>query len=140
MTERLTPKWTPTLTEAFGKNGTKGSRGEMIAEKILREQGFEVITCPSDKKLQTSGIDMFVIHDNKRYGVDVKNNLKTNDEVVIEWDKLKTSKADFWMHVNDKDPDDFVIYVVDMMKWYINNHNVRWCGDLCFVPREACGE
>lgn len=132
MSARLTKCWTETAEQAFGSVGKKGERGERIAKSILEEMGYSVTHHPSDKKLQLAGIDLFI---DGKYGVDVKNNLKTGEDVCVEQKKLFKSKATFWMHINDEDREDFVFYKVeDMKKWLTKNANS--VDKLVWVPRK----
>ena len=56
MSDRLTPKWTETLDEAFGATGTKGRLGEEFLIESLKAWGWEVNHFESNKKMQTSGM------------------------------------------------------------------------------------
>jgi hypothetical protein len=133
MSNRLTSRWAETAEEAFGERGAKGERGEQIAKRIIEMLGHNVTHHPADKQLQMSGIDLYI---DGKYGVDVKNNLKTNRDVCIEQDKLFKSKATFWIHVNDEDHDDFVIYKTEDARQWVEN-NASPFDDLVWVPREV---
>lgn len=138
MSDRLTSDWTETLEEAFGESGVKGTKGELIACEILDCLYIDYTYEPSNKAIQTSGIDIFIGKD----GVDVKGNLHSNKTVVaVEYPKLIKSKARWWMHVNLSNPDHFIMYEVKDMIEYINTHDIPKVGkdSLCWVNQKIAG-
>lgn len=130
--DRLTPEWTDEIKDAFGGRGEKGARGELIAIDILTNLGFDVSYHPKDKGLQTSGIDLFI----NKLPVDVKNNLKTGGDVGVEQKKLFRTKSVFWMHINENNPDDFIIYKVNEMAEWVATHVPPWV-KMAWVPRDV---
>lgn len=108
---RLTTKWTPTLKEAFGETGTKGTNGELQAVDILKAFGFTVEYFPDDRTIQTSGVDLLI----DGIPCDVKANLHTGGDVCFD-SKILTGEAVFVMHINLSDPDDYIVYKVDSIR------------------------
>ena len=134
MGDRLTSEWTPTLEEAFGLTGEQGERGELLAKRILENCGYSVTHVPSDYTLQTSGIDLII---NNKFGVDVKANLHSWQRyVIVEKNKLLKSSAHFWMHVNLKNPNDYVIYKVEDMKRLIHEKPIERNGCVTILRKD----
>ena len=134
MAERLTTDWTETAEEAFGETGVVGESGEVVVKGILESLGLEDVQhYPSDKKLQLEGKDLSFTLDGELCWVDVKNNLHHGKDVCIDWPKLKKSKATYWIHINRKDPTDWVIYSVARMVNHLENK--RW-RELHWLTRE----
>lgn len=119
MGDRKTPKWMQNSEGAFGAKGAKGDRGERKASDIFKAAGYKTEHCPKDRTIQLQGIDFFVIIEDRRYGVDVKNNLRTGGDVGVQRDKILSSQAHFWIHINDKDPNDYIMYKVGKMRMHI---------------------
>jgi hypothetical protein len=133
MSNRKTTKWTNTLEECFPKTGAVGTEGELLAKEILEGLGYKVKHEPSNRELQCSGIDLMI---NNEYGIDVKANLHTDGDVIVEKSKLMKSSARFWMHVNREDPTDYIIYPVAWMrrKIQLTSPNSHGC---VYVKRET---
>lgn len=102
MSDRLTPEWTETLDEAFGARGTKGRLGEEFLIKSLKSWGWEVKHFESDRKKQTSGIDVEFKDPKWRdfYSGDAKNNMDEYGCFYVYEDWLFKTKADRIFHVN----------------------------------------
>lgn len=131
MGERLTSKWTQTLGEAFGESGRLGTKGELLAKQILESLGFEVTHHPADRELQTGGIDLFV----EQHPFDVKANLHTGGDVCFDT-KLLKGNAQYIMHVNLTDPNDYIIYPVDAIRPLVDGHP-RDKNGCCWFKREV---
>lgn len=86
MSERLTPKWTDTLEEAFGASGARGREGELFLKKVIEGWGWEVIDNEEDKELQISGKDLMIKNPKwaSFYSVDVKNNLDDRGSFYVD--------------------------------------------------------
>ncbi len=82
MSERLTPKWTPTAREAFGVPGAKGDRGEAKVVKWLSDT-HNVVRF-ADKIHQVAGIDIEVLGPGTPWTMDVKANIAWGGLVPIE--------------------------------------------------------
>lgn len=80
MSERITKKWTPTLTEAFGDTEQiqKAIKAELIWKAYAEKVYDEVIYYSTDRKQQTAGVDFSIKKDSWRnyYTVDIKSNMK----------------------------------------------------------------
>lgn len=132
MSERATPLWKENIEDVFPELGKKGVRGELHAKRLLEEMEMDVTWHPSDKELQNKGHDLVA----NGLGIDVKNNLKTGEYVIVDQWKLMKSEAALWMHVNDDDPEDFVLYKVEHMKDWLLAHAPR-SRETYYVPRDA---
>jgi len=79
MGERITSKWTSSLTEAFGDTPQirKAIAGEELWESFARKAYDEVINHKSDRSKQIAGADFTIKKSNWRFPVtvDVKTNL-----------------------------------------------------------------
>lgn len=143
MSARKTPKWTSTLYEAYGERGEKGERGEQrVFKKLTRElsEDYQVERYPDDKVKQCNGIDIIVKSPNGvTTSIDVKNNLKTNKDVCIDVEKILRSKADMWIHVNDEDENDVVMYKTASMRRYIRENYKNNQSELIFISRKIIG-
>jgi hypothetical protein len=134
VSKRRTSAWTPTSEGAFGAFGAKGDRGELIAVRLLTEAGYrDVQRHPDDAMLQKAGIDITLRgHDSDHLiTIDTKNNLNKRKYVCIDRPKIAKSNAMYWMHLNDSNPDDYLIYPIEAMRRIIAS-----CQDeLARVPR-----
>ena len=137
MSDRKTPYWMKNNEGAYGESGAKGDRGERLATKMLRQWGYEVSPQPDDEVFQRAGIDLFFRQcpDCRWFGVDVKNNLRLGGDIGIEWRKLYRTKSDFWLHVNEDHPEDFIIYDVQSMVEYLKRQ--EHLTSLVWVSREV---
>jgi hypothetical protein len=137
--------WMPTSEDAFGETGRKGDAGEIIIYRLLEELGFEVIHYPSDQTRQLRGEDFVVRRNGKEFGIDGKCNLNGPDHKfhnTVCVDKgLKTTNAVFYIHVNEQDPDDYIIYKVKDMRPLLDNYrlirNRSGSGGFYSVPRQV---
>lgn len=137
MSTRSTTRWTETTGECHGEAGLKGERGEGLAAEILRSLGFEVHIFHREREIQTRGVDLVIVENSRLFLIDVKNNLKTRGDVGVEWRKLFRSHSHFWIHINEEDPSDYVIYPVKPMRDFLNNkEDVDWSKDTIWVKRE----
>lgn len=134
MSKRLTSDWTKNTEQAFGETGAIGDHGERNVMSYLREMfpDAEIIQHQSDYNMQTSGIDITV----NGVGIDVKTNLHTGRNVVVEKPTLMKSKAMFWLHWNREDKNDGpVIYKVKDMQHLVKDWPANGRDQLVFVPR-----
>lgn len=123
---RRTPEWTPNSEGAFGARGTKGDRGELKGKLLLESLGFDdVIHYPDDWDRQLQGHDLVIRINEIEYPVDVKNNLNQKFDVYIDQKAISKSQATYWLHINDNDPDDWVIYKVTAMREYLKGMTPR---------------
>lgn len=120
MSDRLTPEWTETLDEAFGATGTKGRLGEEFLIESLKTWGWEVNHFESNKKMQTSGIDLEFKDPKWRsfYTGDCKNNMDEFGCFYVYEDWLFKTKADRIFHVNPVTGWIAWYSVEDMRQWY----------------------
>lgn len=107
MSERLTPRWTNTLEEAFGKQGKRGRDGELFLKQVIESWGWEVIDNEEDKDLQVSGKDLLIKSPSwvNYYSVDVKANLDNYGSFYVDlsekgWLFNSKKKSDRIWHVN----------------------------------------
>ena len=135
MSERLTEDWTDDAEGAFGEQGAIGDSGEIIAQRILESCGLNVEHHPSNRKKQLLGHDLTI----ESYGVDVKTNLYTGSDICVDADKIWSSKATFWFHLNDTNHEDYVMYKVVNVRNYIKENNISVSktrgGPVYWVPR-----
>lgn len=108
MTKRLTPKWCDTLEEAFGENGAKGRRGEIMIKELYDNLGeYDTIDYHNDIQKQNDGIDLAIKkNDNKGnkpwsrfYTLQVKNDMDKYGNIWVELNTLESSKADRIVHL-----------------------------------------
>lgn len=118
MSERLTPEWMKRLEDVFGELGKQGEIGELMALKLFLSKGLECQYNPEDKIKQCGGLDIEILINGVWHGVDVKANIHSdgNDEVCVDYPKLKKSESTYWIHINTDDPmNDYIIYPVKSM-------------------------
>lgn len=137
MSTRTTSEWTPTTGGCYDETGLKGEHGEALAASILRNLGYEVYDFHGDREVQTSGVDLVIIKNSRMILMDVKNNLKTGGDVGVEWRKLFCSNSHFWIHINETDLTDYIIYPVEPMRKFLENKkDVDWSKGVIWVNRE----
>ena len=107
MSNRQTPEWTATLSEAYGESGLKGEIGELFLCEVLRSWGWNVIHHPSSREHQMAGVDVAFRSPewSRYYTADVKANLNDRGIFYIEtgsWEWLlnPNKKSDRIWHVN----------------------------------------
>ena len=139
MSERRTSKWTDTTEEAFfGDSGIRGREGELKAITLLEKIGFTIAYFPDDKAIQCRGIDMTVkTADGQVRSIDVKANLHTGRDVIVDRPKLERSQANLWLHINLSDPNDYYVYETKKMRRYLKNLPYR---RLHYIPREEMSQ
>ena len=114
MSNRLTPKWTKTLEEAYGDVGKRAREAEkMMIDQIKSWPTFTVLDLESDKKAQLKGHDLLIMKEGWRrpYSIDVKANLN-----------FGTFKVDLdengWLF-NSKKTSDRICHVDVEQGWYV---------------------
>lgn len=102
MSDRLTPKWTKTLDEAFGETGTKGRLGEEFLLKVFEQWGWDTRHYENDRQAQIEGRDIEFRKPEwaNFYSCDVKNNMDNYGNFWVHKDWLYKIKADRIFHVN----------------------------------------
>jgi hypothetical protein len=122
---RLTKEWMETLPQVFGVAGEKGEEGEAQAIKSLRSIGFEVRHFPSDRELQEQGFDLAISKDGERFTMDVKANLYTGKDLIVDVKVLRPKhEADLMMHINLSDASDIVLYLrQDVLDLTLREHD-----------------
>lgn len=138
MGNRQTSDWTDTSEGAFGRPGAIGDRGELVVFQILKDAGLNVSHNPNNRAKQLIGHDLVVENDQ---GIDVKTNLYSNRDVCVDAEKIWTSKATFWFHLNDKNHNDYIMYQVFNMQKYLRENNIpisiTKAGPVYWVPRSV---
>lgn len=102
MSKRLTKKWTDTLPEAFGDEGTKGEAGEKFLCEVFDNWGWEYEWHQNDKNLQVRGIDITFKKPSwhNSYTCDVKANMNEYGAFFVHEDWLYKGESDRIFHVN----------------------------------------
>lgn len=128
MSNRLTSEWTSTLTEAFGKSGTKGREGELFVKQAILSWGWEVKDNESNYLEQVAGQDLWIKAPTWKnfYSIDVKANMNEHGAfpVIIDaWMNPKKLNDRFW-HVN-VDTGWMAWYSRQDMQQYIVDNNFK---------------
>lgn len=118
---RITEKWTPTTTEAFGDNEytRKGNLAEEIILKHFQEVYDYAHRNEDDNEMQLAGKDITFGYNrwSRSYNLDVKSNL--NDyKFSVDIPKLLKSKTDRWLHL-DMNTMWYAMYDINDMKNYL---------------------
>ena len=97
--------WYATAAERHGAKAIKGRVGEDFFIEAYKALGWDVIDKEGDFKHQISGVDVVIEKGDKKYGVDVKNNMKDDGTIVVEiqddgWLFKPCKIAKYISHVN----------------------------------------
>ena len=139
MSERLTSDWAPNSEGAFGEHGKEGDDGELLAVDLFDNLRIGVRHNPSNRDKQVGGKDIEILTENGWVGIDVKTNIHNdgNPDVCIEYNKLKDSKAKYWLHINPDDHlNDYIIYPVKSMIEVARAFTPRGKDKVRWVPKD----
>lgn len=102
MSDRLTNRWTPTLEQAFGETGKKGTEGEIFLLSVFKNWGWETRWYENDRSRQVAGIDIEFRSPKwvNFYSCDCKNNMDQYGRFYVYKDWLFKIKSDRVFHVN----------------------------------------
>ena len=140
----MSKKFTKSLEEKYGLRGKKGRKGELFFKDFYERKGYIVHDKNDSIFLQTAGIDFIIESHGNKYTVDVKCNLKVEEEdlfVVVEiqsngwlFNKRKTSQ--YISHVN-VDYQILVTYNRKKMQSYIMERYADSNLEIVYVPVTA---
>lgn len=133
MNERITKKWTKTTAEAFG-NTPEVEKG-IIAEQMYHAWADnvydDVIYYESERDMQVQGIDFEIKMDHwsQHYGVDVKGNLKSNGNFLVD------NTPDGWLRGKSK-TNHRVCHICADTGWAIEYDRLKMVDFLSDQPEE----
>lgn len=116
-------KFTKTLVEKFGERGKIAEEGEKFFCDFYTSKGWIATRFEDDVYEQVIGCDVILRKGNECYSIDVKNNLKNENELIVEclpdgWLFNPIKKSMFISHVNPK-LKQIISYRRERMKDYI---------------------
>jgi len=105
-------KFSKTLEEKYDSDGKKGSDAEDLFCDKFFGFGYLVLHYSDQIKAQRQGYDVILICNSICYGFDIKGNLDTNGEIVIEY------KPDGWLY-NPEKQSEYIAHVCNESQWMV---------------------
>lgn len=137
----MSKKFAKTLEEKYGLPGKKGREGETFFKEFYEAKGYKVTDNYDNILLQAAGVDFAIEIGRDLFTVDVKNNLTSDMQVVVEvkddgWLFNPRKKSVFISHVNVM-LKTVVTYRRHAMQRYINDNYWDYRNKFIYLPVET---
>ena len=126
MNNRLTYEYTERSVGAYGSKGEIGDSGEDEMELYFNGLGYRTLLALDHQPSQNSEIDLYFWLPSAHptyYGCEIKTNLKhTQSYIIVEANKIFKSDANIWLHTENNNYDDIVVYDAELMRQHIHTN------------------